>query len=215
MAVNPARLSIVGCGPGSAQYVTEAARQAVVRADVLVGGKRLLELFPDCSGERILVVADIDALLEQIAARRGTGQKIAVLVSGDPGLQSLARHVIRRFGRKHCEVIPAVSSVQVAFARLGVDWTDACILSAHGRIPETGADDLGRADKIAILAGTKEALRWSSALAIALQPSHAAFLGENLTLNDERFQEVTAEQLGQIDAASLSIVLFIRRSLLP
>ena len=214
MEVNLAKLSIVGCGPGSPQYVTEAARQAVVKADVLVGGKRLLELFPDCSAERIFVDADIESLLERITASRMAGKRIAVLVSGDPGLHSLARNVIRCFGREYCEVIPAVSSAQVAFARLGVDWTDARILSAHGRIPETAADDLGRADKIAILAGTKDALRWSAAIAIALQDSHTAFLGENLTLDDERFQQVTAEQLVKIDAASLSIVLFIRRSML-
>ena len=85
MAMNEPMLSIVGCGPGSAQYVTEAARQAVARADVLVGGNRLMELFPDCPAERILVQCDIAALLEQIATRHAAGQKIAVLVSGDPG----------------------------------------------------------------------------------------------------------------------------------
>ena len=136
MAMNPPNLSIVGCGPGSALYVTEAARRAVAGADVLAGGKRLMELFPDCHAERILVDADIPAVLEQIAARRAAGRKIAVLVSGDPGLHSLAQNVIRHFGREHCEVVPAVSSVQVAFARLGIDWADARIVSAHGRIPE-------------------------------------------------------------------------------
>ncbi len=134
-----------------------------------------------------------------------------MLVSGDPGLHSLAANVIEHFGREQCEVVPAVSSVQVAFARLGLDWADARILSAHGRIPQITADELGQADKIAILAGTAEAIRWSAGMASALEASHAAFLGENLTLDGERFQQVTPEQLGQIDAASLSIVLLIRR----
>ena len=80
------------------------------------------------------------------------------------------------------EVVPAVSSVQVAFARLGLDWADARILSAHGRTPsDHGAMNLAEADKIAILAGTKEAIRWSAGMAAALEASHAAFLGENLT----------------------------------
>ena len=70
MAMNTAKLSIVGCGPGSARYVTEAARQAVARADVLVGGKRLMELFPDCSAERILVGADISRTLAADRRRR-------------------------------------------------------------------------------------------------------------------------------------------------
>ena len=212
--MNTPMLSIVGCGPGSVQYVTEAARQAVARADILVGGKRLLELFPDCPAERICVQCDIATILEQIAARHAAGRRIAVLVSGDPGLFSLARRVIQRFGRERCEVIPAVSSVQVAFARLGLDWADARIVSAHGRLPDISADDLGRADKIAVFAGTAEAIRWLIGMVGALDASHAAFLAENLTLDDERFRQVTPEQLGLIDAASLSIVLLIRRSLL-
>jgi len=207
-------LSIVGCGPGSVQYVTEAARQAVARADVLVGADRLIELFPDCPAERISGQCDIVALLEQIATRHAAGRKIAVLVSGDPGLFSLARKVIQRFGRERCEVIPAVSSVQVAFARLGIDWADARIVSAHGRLPDISADEFGRAGKIAVLAGTAEAIRWLVGMAGALDASHAVFLAENLTLDDERFRQVTPEQLGLIDAASLSIVLLIRRSLL-
>jgi len=212
--MNTAAILIVGCGPGSAQYVTEAARQAVARTDVLVGSRHLLELFPDCSAERILVEKDIAALLERIAVQRTAKQRIAILVSGDPGLYSLARNVIQYFGREQCEVVPAVSSVQVAFARLGMDWADARILSAHGRIPNIAADDLGRADKIAILAGTTEAIQWSARIASVLESSHTAFLGENLTLDGERFQQVAPEQLGKIDAASLSIVLIIQRSLL-
>ncbi len=208
--MNPASVSIIGCGPGSPQYVTEATRQAVARADVLVGGNRLLELFPDCPAERILVQSDIAAVLQQIATRRAAGQRVAVLVSGDPGLHSLAANVTEHFGREQCEVVPAVSSVQVAFARLGLDWADARILSAHGRIPEIAADELAQADKIAILAGTVEAIRWSAGMAGALEASHRAFLAENLTLDDERFQQVTPELLGRIDAASLSIVLLIR-----
>ena len=210
MEMNTPTLLIIGCGPGSVLYVTEAARQAVAGADLVVGSKRLLEMFPDCPAEKILVETDIAALLERIAARRAAGQTIAVLVSGDPGVHSLARNVIQHFGREQCEVVPAVSSVQVAFGRLGLDWADARILSAHGRIPNIAADDLARADRIAILAGTVEAIRWSAGMASALETSHAAYLAENLTLENERFQQVTPEQLRQVDAASLSIVLLIR-----
>ena len=212
MAMTP--IAIVGCGPGSARYVTEAARQAVAQADVLVGSQRLLNLFLDCAAERVAVDADIPSLLERIATLRAAGRRVSVLVSGDPGLYSLAQNVVRRFGRENCEITTAVSSVQVAFARLGLDWADARILSAHGRTPEITADQLRRSDKIAILAGGKDALQWSARMAEALHADHAAFLAENLTLDDERFRQVSTEQLAAIDAASLSIVLLIRRTLL-
>jgi precorrin-6y C5,15-methyltransferase (decarboxylating) CbiE subunit len=212
--MNPAKLWIVGCGPGSVRYVTAAAREAAAGAETLVGGKRLLELFPDGAAERIVVGADIAAVLEQVAAKRAAGRRVVVLVGGDPGLHSLAQNVIRRFGRQSCEVVPAISSLQVAFARLGLDWSDARILSAHGRTPAIAANELVETGKIAILAGTKEALGWSAAMAAALQVTHAAYLAENLTLDNERFQPLTAARLAASDASSLSIVLLIRKALL-
>ncbi|MGA2035789.1 MAG: SAM-dependent methyltransferase, partial [Thermoguttaceae bacterium] len=47
MAMNLPPLVIVGCGPGAPEYLTDAARQAVAQAEVLVGSARLLALFPD------------------------------------------------------------------------------------------------------------------------------------------------------------------------
>ncbi len=210
---NPGNITIVGCGPGAADYVTPAARRAVAEAQIVVGSPRLLALFPDASPARILVGADIAAVLDQMAALRD-GRSLAVLVSGDAGLYSLAQPVLGRFGRERCRVIPGISSLQVAFARLGLDWADARVLSAHGRMPQIDAAELTAVDKIAILTGTPAGLQWAARAAQAIQESHAGFLCENLTLADERVQPVTPEELARRDAASLSIVLLIRRSLI-
>ncbi len=214
MAVNPSKIVIVGCGPGAAEYVTEAARRAVAASEVIFGSDRLFTLFANCPSEKIRTDGDIPAALDRIAEAHAAGRRVAVLVSGDPGLFSLAQSIVGRFGREHCEVVPAVSSVQVAFARLGLSWADARILTAHGRLPDVAPTELERFDKIAILGGTPAALQWSAAMARHVASSHAAFLAENLTLDNERFQSVTAAQLHESDAATLSIVLLVRRSLL-
>ena len=57
----------------------------------------------------------------------------AVLASGDPGFFGIVRALRARGITPH--VIPAVSSVALAFARIGLDWDDALVLSAHGRDP--------------------------------------------------------------------------------
>jgi precorrin-6y C5,15-methyltransferase (decarboxylating) CbiE subunit len=212
MAMNVGKIVIVGCGPGSPEYVSDAARRAVAWADVLVGSRRLLELFAGAAAERIIAGSDIPALLADIAQRRAAGGRVAVLVSGDPGFYSLAQPVTARFGREACEIVPGVSSVQVAFARLGLDWIDARLLSAHGRTPEIGDEELRRCDKIAILAGSAAALRWSAQAAVALRETHAAVLCENLTLDDERVAAITPEELAAAGAGALSLVLLVRRS---
>jgi len=214
MAVNLRRIAMVGCGPGAAEYLTDAARQAVARADVLVGAPRLLDMFCSHGESRIAVGGDTETALAAIAEHHAAGRAVAVLTSGDPGLYSLATPVLRRFGQAQCDVVPGVSSLQVAFARLGLDWADARVLSVHGRTPALSAESLSPCGKIAILAGTPQALRWAAATADALGASHAAWLCENLTLADERVRSVTAEELRGADAASLAIILLIRKQVL-
>lgn len=205
-------IRIVGCGPGSAEFVSPAARSAVAGADVLVGSARLLALFvnTDDARPRIAVDARIDPLLDELAQHVDAGRSVALLVSGDPGAFSLAARVVARFGRTRCAVVPAVSSVQVAFARLALDWTDARIISAHGRSPDVFADELRASEKIAILAGTADAIAWCRDRAAAMVDTHTAVLMENLTLPNERIGP-----LGPAGpAASLSIVLLVRKELL-
>jgi len=202
-------IAIIGCGPGSPDYLTPAARQAVERAEVLVGAQRLLDLFPASRAERIAVGANVGKALDEISARRG--RRIGVLVTGDPGLCSLALPVLRRFGRDACEVIAGVSSVQVAFARLGLDWLDARILSAHERDPEVDAASLAQAGKIAVLAGRPESLRWIAGLAKSLGDDRQVFVCENLTLEDERVREATPAELAALQASSRTVVLLVKR----
>ena len=69
--MNEHKISIVGCGPGALEYLTPAARAAIEHADVLVGAPRLLDVFPAGRAERIIVKADIQEVLNQIAAHAG------------------------------------------------------------------------------------------------------------------------------------------------
>ena len=75
-------------------------------------------------------IKHLDAALDTLDARSG---HVAVLASGDPGFFGIVRALRARGIEPH--VIPATSSVTLAFARLGLDWDDALVISAHGREP--------------------------------------------------------------------------------
>jgi cobalt-precorrin-7 (C5)-methyltransferase len=211
MAINPPAIVIAGCGPGSPDYLTDAVRRAVAEAEVLVGSRRLLELFPQIACRRIPVDSHIEAVLDSIAELRSEGRQVVVLVSGDPCLYSLGQRLVAHFGRENCRIIPGVSSVQAAFARLGLDWSDARILSAHGRTPGISPADLARHDKLAVLTGGRAGLEWSSQVVRSLRESHEAWLCENLTLPGERVRPVAPEDLKAADIAALAIVVLVRR----
>jgi len=208
------KVTIVGCGPGSLDYLTRAAIRAVQRAEILVGSQRLLDLFPDADAEKLPIGSDINQALDLIAANY-KHKSVVVLVTGDPGLFSLTKRVIERFGRESCEVVPGVSSVQVAFATLGLDWADARIISAHKENPDSALlESLKCEDKLAVLAGRKEAVDWIADLAGLLGEDRRIFVCENLTLADEQVREVSAEQLSRLKVGSRAIVLIINSAML-
>jgi precorrin-6y C5,15-methyltransferase (decarboxylating) CbiE subunit len=206
-------IAIVGCGPGGEECLTPEARRAIEEAEVLVGARRILEGLPRTTAERIVVGTDIAGALEALAPRVGR-QRIAVVVSGDPGACSLAQPVIRCFGREACRVIPGISAVQVAFARLGLDWFDATLLSAHEGVPSATAAALAGARKIAVLAGNPASLPWLRELGRALAASHAIVVCEELTLPGERVRRVGAEELAEMPLSPRTIVLFVSREAL-
>ncbi len=213
MEVKNPPIVIVGCGPGSAEYVTPLARRAAEQAEVLVGASRLLDLFPDHPGERVVAGANVEKILAQIDARR-QHQRIAVLVTGDPGACSLALPVLKRFGRQACEVIPGISSIQVAFSRIGLDWVDARIIDAHGARPEIEPRSVMDRAKIAVLAGKPESFEWVAHLAGILGKGYRLFACENLTLPDERIRSVEPADLDGMDISSKTVFLLIRKALL-
>lgn len=207
--MTPKKIIIVGCGPGGEGYITPAARAAAAKAEVLIVSERLKGLFPECAAERIDSGVDVAGILDTMAARRGAGQQVVLLATGDPGIASLAQPVIRRFGRENCEVIPGISSVQVAFARLGLGWQDARILTAHHRDPQVSAAELQAVPKIAVLGGRPGALAWAAGLIAGLDGARRVVLCEDLTLPGERIREIDAATLAVAPASTRAIVLII------
>lgn len=213
MAIDGFPVVIVGCGPGSPEYLTAAGRAEIETADVLVGAPRLLESFSMNRAEQISIGKDITAALAAMDDCVGR-KRVVVLVTGDPGLYSLAQPVIRHFGRRFCRVIPGISTVQTAFARIGVDWEDARVLSLHGRNPGIDPGSVTAQRKIAILIEGEASRPWLAALGRLLDATHEAFVCTDLTLERERTDCVKPAALATIPLQPRSIILFIEKELL-
>ncbi len=188
----PERILIVGCGPGSAEHLTGAARAAVAEADWVLGPPRLQALFPEVSGERLVTAPGPVESLARLATCGGTA---AVLVTGDPGFFSLGKRAVERFGRERCRIVPGVSSLQLACARLGLPWGEARIVSAHAGAPALAPEALAGEPTVAVLAGNPASDPWVLAAARALAPTHRAFALRDLGLPTERVAEVPADAL--------------------
>lgn len=151
------RIKVVGVGPGTEDYLTPAARRAAAWADVLVGGVKSLALFKSLGKREVVLDGRLERALAFIKENRDL--KITVLVSGDPGFFSLLSYLRRHFTPGELEVIPGVSSVQVAFARACLPWQEAAFFSLHGRdgdrvMAEGVLPALAAGKRVAVLAGS-------------------------------------------------------------
>jgi precorrin-6Y C5,15-methyltransferase (decarboxylating) len=120
-------VTVIGCDghpPGP------DAIKALAEARTVIGAPRHLEAAPIGEHAQRNELRHLDQALDAVTAHEGP---IVVLASGDPGFFGIVR-ALRARGIVPA-VIPAVSSVALAFARLGLDWDDALVVSAHGRDP--------------------------------------------------------------------------------
>lgn len=125
------RITVVGVGPGAEEHASAAAWQAINRAHVVVGGARHLDCFAPVQAERIVIGSDMDAV--EAAVRDRLHRRIVVVASGDPSCYGILATLRRRFPDVALEVVPGISSFQLALARLGLSWEAVRFASAHGK----------------------------------------------------------------------------------
>jgi precorrin-6B C5,15-methyltransferase / cobalt-precorrin-6B C5,C15-methyltransferase len=126
--INVVGLSGEPFGPG--------ARVALGAATVVVGSTRQLAVVSGLlreEAEHVELRGSLADLMDTMARRADEGGAVCVLASGDPGFFGIVGVLSERFGRGRLVVHPAPSSVALAFARLGIPWDDATVVSAHGR----------------------------------------------------------------------------------
>lgn len=142
---------VVGVPVEGVAAVDARGRAAIAEATLLCGARRHLEEVPP-HGEERLEVGDVDACVERLRRRRPE-ERAVVVATGDPLLYGIGATLVRALGRDEVSVIPATSSVQEAFARAGVPWENAVVLSAHGRPLGPVVAGVGAAPVAAILCG--------------------------------------------------------------
>lgn len=130
------KLYVVGLGPGGAEYMTEEARAALARADVLVGYTVYLDLVRDMFSDKEIFTTPMRQEIER--CRRALeiasgGKTVAMLSSGDSGVYGMAGLILEmsaEFPEVEIEVIAGVTAALSGAAVLGAPLMhDFCVIS--------------------------------------------------------------------------------------
>jgi len=126
-------VTVVGIGDDGWPGLTGRSQAALRDATVIVGAERHLALLPDLPARRVPLPSPLLPRLDElVAAHPG----LCVLASGDPMLHGIGATLTRRLGAARLRVLPAVSSVALACARLGWAEHEADVVSAVSRPAE-------------------------------------------------------------------------------
>jgi cobalt-precorrin-7 (C5)-methyltransferase len=201
------KVYIIGVGPGTKDYLLPVAKREIEKSDCLIGGKRALRLFRDLHKEEIPLEGHYEEVIPYIEENRGK-KRISLLVSGDPGLYSFLGRLSRVLRREEYVVIPGISAVQVAFAKIGEGWEDSKIVSLHGRKIGRLVTKVRASAKVFLF--TDSDFPPNKVAAYLLQKgigNRKAIVFEHLTYPNERIVETDLQHLQEMREFGLCVLI--------
>ncbi|WP_086868298.1 precorrin-6y C5,15-methyltransferase (decarboxylating) subunit CbiE [Streptomyces viridochromogenes] len=204
-------ITVVGTGTGA-----PPPEDVLAGAELVVGGRRHLDAVRLPDGAERVVLGPLAPALDTIAAYVGKERRVVVLASGDPGFFGIARALAERFGPECLEVRPGVSSVASAFARVGLTWDDAVVVSAHGRDARTAVQVCRARPKVAVLTGPGAGPAELGAALARADADRTLVVASALGSGDERVERVTPAEAAARDwGDAVSVVLCLAGSPVP
>lgn len=196
---------LVGIGCGNDELLTEAARNAIERADMIIGADRMLDSViskgKKCSA---IKVGDIVKLIEE-----NQDDRICVVYSGDTGFYSGATGLAEELRKRKIgyRIIPGISSIQILSARLGQPWQDWKLVSAHGRNCNIMGCLMEGKDTFFLTGGSVLPKDVCRQLCEAGLGKTEVVVGERLTYEDEKITVARAEELLTSEFDTLAVML--------
>jgi precorrin-6B C5,15-methyltransferase / cobalt-precorrin-6B C5,C15-methyltransferase len=205
------KVHIVGIGDDGVDGMTAQARRLIEAADVLLGPESCAPLLPAALASRLQASASLEELVERIEA--AGPRQVVVLASGDPLFYGTARYVCGKLGKDRFEVVPHVSSMQLAFARVKESWEEAFLANLSGQSIERVIDKVRTSDT----AGLFTSEQWPpAAVARALLEegvdSFQAYVCENLGSPDERVTQGSLADIAKETFGPLNVMILVRKS---
>lgn len=207
------------------------ALEMIRKSEIVLANDRLLEVLKgyeefESLKKRLRIINNVYETMDFIKSemQNPKSKTITLLASGDPLFFGIGRMAVKEFDKEDVEILPDLSSIQVAFARIKEAWSDAFLMSFHGgpvpgkrRKLEYEIEDipalLERHNKIAVLTDKENN---PTVIAKKLLPTSnfsfptlAMFVCERLGYPDEKITEGAPEDIAKQTFEHPNVVIIL------
>ncbi len=225
------RLSVVGLGPGAADFMIPAVRHALDRADDILGYATYVNMAGPFRAEQRQHASDNREELQRAAhafTLAAQGRRVVMVSSGDPGVFAMAAAVLEAlenatnpaWAQVELEILPGVSAALATAARVGAPLGhDCCLLSLSDNLKpwaviEQRLEHAGLADLVMALYNPISSARpWQLGRALEIVARHRppetpVVLGRDIGRPAEQLTTLTLAELTpeQVDMRTLVII---------
>ncbi|KZX16486.1 cobalt-precorrin-3B C(17)-methyltransferase [Methanobrevibacter cuticularis] len=209
-------LYIVGIGPGSKEYLTQIAIEVVKNSEVVIGSQRAIDLFSNLNETIVFNVKDLQEKLELSVDLAIGGKDICVLSTGDPGFSGILKPILKiakekNLNKDNIEVIPGISSLQLAAAKNRISWDNTNIMTFHGRenikdilkIIDNGSTTISLPSK-----SVKDMAKFL--LDNGVDPKREIGICERLSYDDERILKTTLKDVANNEFSYMCVMIIFK-----
>jgi precorrin-6Y C5,15-methyltransferase (decarboxylating) len=205
------RIHIIGVGSDGLAGLTARARDLLQSAQVVFGAEAVLGLLPELRAERRILGSDLAEVTATLASLAGK-KRVAVVAGGDPLFYGVARYLCDRLGKDSFEVLPHVSSMQLAFARVKETWEEAYLTNLATHPLETVLDRIRVAETVGLFTSETEGPPEIARTLLARGLDYfRVYVCENLGGPDERVTQGELSEIQDLEFAPLNVVILKRK----
>jgi precorrin-6Y C5,15-methyltransferase (decarboxylating) len=201
------KIHVIGIGPDGLAGLTARARELLAGAELVLGSEHTLELLPELKAQRARIGPDLQEAVRLLETNLGR-KRTVVVASGDPLFYGVARYLCDRLGKDRFEVLPHVSSMQLAFARIKESWEEAYLTNLANHPLEEVLDRIRTAETVGLFTSEDEGPPEVARQLLAHGLDYfRAYVCENLGGPDERVTQGELADIQEMEFAPLNVLI--------
>lgn len=205
------KIHIIGVGNDGVRGLTGRARELLQAAEVIFGSDSTLAWISELEAERVRIGTDLGEVVQKLEAGLGS-KRMVIVASGDPLFYGVARYLCDRLGKDRFDVLPHVSSMQLAFARVKESWEEAYLTNLASHSLESVLDRIRTAETVGIFTSEDEDPPTIARQLLARGLDYfRAFVCENLGAPDERVTQGELSEIQDLEFDALNVMILKRK----